>query len=161
MYIVSSSAVVPKISILDRLLFCRVYSQHSTSFARRLRTKSAEEPIEPIDICELSTVGMISFDNCSYVVLEEKRLEKLLKTQVVFARENSQVLNAKKRIKCICVVIHFVWSHNSPSNWYKYAVMTSKFCPESSPANATRKPCELMVLILSIASRMRFRIPSS
>lgn len=47
------------------------------------------------------------------------------------------------------------------NNWYKYPDIWSHAWPLSSPESATRKPCDVMTLILSMASRIRFSIPSS
>lgn len=41
------------------------YVQHAGSFARRLRSQSAEQPIQSISVGELSAVGVISLDDRS------------------------------------------------------------------------------------------------
>ena len=40
--------------------------QHSSTFPRCLRAKSAKQPIKSVRLCKLRTVGMVSFYNSGY-----------------------------------------------------------------------------------------------
>lgn len=58
----------------------------------------------------------------------------------------------------------FVWLPlmMAASSWYRYVEIRSQLWPVSSPARKlARKPCEVIMLILSMASSIRLSTPSS
>lgn len=58
--------------------------------------------------------------------------------------------------------LHKLFDLDLPKSWYKYPDIISQLCPDSSPArNPAMNPWVVMTFILSIASKIKFKIPSS
>ena len=53
------------------------------------------------------------------------------------------------------------WGELVPKIWKRYPATSFHCCPDSSPAREDRIPWPVMVFILSMASRIRLRMPSS
>ena len=78
------------------------------------------------------------------------------------ACDPSRLNNQFKRL-LLANCAQFVWFPLiiAANSWYRYPDIWSQAWPLSSPESATRKPCDVITLILSMASSIKFNIPSS